>query len=130
MARTTAVAEAGPLDIIINNAAQTVRRSGNAYKPLVDVSQILPFLSFSLINPIPERTKYVTWHVVLGVLDVADSAELDTTLVSVCFLFVTSPRTRRGLKGQIPVFSKADIMFLAVYAFARAGKYILLLSKY
>src|ERR687897_968867 len=28
--------EAGPLDIIINNAAQTVRRSGNAYKPLVD----------------------------------------------------------------------------------------------
>ncbi|MFJ3956618.1 SDR family NAD(P)-dependent oxidoreductase [Arthrobacter sp. NPDC090010] len=30
------VAAAGPLDIIINNAAQTVRRSGNAYKPLVD----------------------------------------------------------------------------------------------
>ena len=28
--------EAGPLDIIINNAAQTVRRTGNAYKPLVD----------------------------------------------------------------------------------------------
>ena len=28
--------DAGPLDIIINNAAQTVRRTGNAYKPLVD----------------------------------------------------------------------------------------------
>jgi NAD(P)-dependent dehydrogenase (short-subunit alcohol dehydrogenase family) len=33
----------GPLDIIINNAAQTVRRSGNAYKPLVDAeSEPLP----------------------------------------------------------------------------------------
>nr|WP_205677983.1 SDR family NAD(P)-dependent oxidoreductase [Arthrobacter silviterrae] len=36
MALTDSLAEAGPLDIIINNAAQTVRRSGNAYKPLVD----------------------------------------------------------------------------------------------
>ena len=31
-----AVASAGPLDILINNAAQTVRRSAGAYKPLVD----------------------------------------------------------------------------------------------
>ncbi|MBP3036330.1 SDR family NAD(P)-dependent oxidoreductase [Arthrobacter sp. zg-ZUI100] len=30
------VAEAGPLDILINNAAQTVRRTSNAYQPLVD----------------------------------------------------------------------------------------------
>ncbi|MGV8884861.1 MAG: SDR family NAD(P)-dependent oxidoreductase [Microbacteriaceae bacterium] len=30
------VAAAGPLDILINNAAQTVRRSAGAYKPLVD----------------------------------------------------------------------------------------------
>ncbi len=36
VALTDALNEAGPLDIIINNAAQTVRRSGNAYKPLVD----------------------------------------------------------------------------------------------
>src|SRR5689334_13884123 len=36
MALTDSLNEAGPLDIIINNAAQTVRRSGNAYKPLVD----------------------------------------------------------------------------------------------
>ncbi|WP_026554788.1 SDR family oxidoreductase [Arthrobacter sp. 35W] len=36
MALTDSLDEAGPLDIIINNAAQTVRRSGNAYKPLVD----------------------------------------------------------------------------------------------
>ncbi|WP_104092021.1 SDR family oxidoreductase [Arthrobacter sp. GMC3] len=36
MALTDSLTEAGPLDIIINNAAQTVRRSGNAYKPLVD----------------------------------------------------------------------------------------------
>jgi len=33
---TRFVAAAGPLDIIINNAAQTVRRSGNAYQPLVE----------------------------------------------------------------------------------------------
>ncbi|WP_342024705.1 SDR family NAD(P)-dependent oxidoreductase [Arthrobacter citreus] len=30
------VADAGPLDILINNAAQTVRRTSNAYQPLVD----------------------------------------------------------------------------------------------
>ena len=36
MALTDSLNAAGPLDIIINNAAQTVRRSGNAYKPLVD----------------------------------------------------------------------------------------------
>ena len=36
VALTDSLNEAGPLDIIINNAAQTVRRSGNAYKPLVD----------------------------------------------------------------------------------------------
>jgi NAD(P)-dependent dehydrogenase (short-subunit alcohol dehydrogenase family) len=30
------VAAAGPLDILINNAAQTVRRSAGAYQPLVD----------------------------------------------------------------------------------------------
>jgi NAD(P)-dependent dehydrogenase (short-subunit alcohol dehydrogenase family) len=35
MALTDSLNEAGPLDIIINNAAQTVRRSGNAYKPLL-----------------------------------------------------------------------------------------------
>ncbi|ALE92107.1 short-chain dehydrogenase [Arthrobacter alpinus] len=36
IALTDSLTAAGPLDIIINNAAQTVRRSGNAYKPLVD----------------------------------------------------------------------------------------------
>lgn len=36
MALTDSLNASGPLDIIINNAAQTVRRSGNAYKPLVD----------------------------------------------------------------------------------------------
>lgn len=33
---TESVAAEGPLDILINNAAQTVRRSPNAYQPLVD----------------------------------------------------------------------------------------------
>ncbi|WP_434620940.1 SDR family NAD(P)-dependent oxidoreductase [Arthrobacter sp. A5] len=36
IALTDSLNEAGPMDIIINNAAQTVRRSGNAYKPLTD----------------------------------------------------------------------------------------------
>lgn len=33
------VAEQGPLDILINNAAQTVRRSPGAYSPLVEAEQ-------------------------------------------------------------------------------------------
>ncbi|WP_125615121.1 SDR family oxidoreductase [Specibacter cremeus] len=36
VALADSLTEAGPLDIIINNAAQTVRRSSTAYKPLVD----------------------------------------------------------------------------------------------
>lgn len=36
VALTDSLNEAGPLDILINNAAQTVRRSGTAYQPLVD----------------------------------------------------------------------------------------------
>ncbi|NMR32142.1 SDR family oxidoreductase [Crystallibacter degradans] len=43
IALADSVAEAGPLDILINNAAQTVRRSPNAYRPLVDAeSEPLP----------------------------------------------------------------------------------------
>ncbi|MDQ6752411.1 MAG: SDR family NAD(P)-dependent oxidoreductase [Actinomycetota bacterium] len=44
VALTDSLNEAGALDIIINNAAQTVRRSGNAYKPLVDAE----------LEPLPE----------------------------------------------------------------------------
>ena len=44
-----AVAEAGPLDILINNAAQTVRRSPGAYKPLVD-AELAPLPD----GPLPE----------------------------------------------------------------------------
>ncbi len=36
IALAESVAEAGPLDILINNATQTVRRSPGAYQPLVD----------------------------------------------------------------------------------------------
>ena len=36
VALADAVAAAGPLDILINNAAQTVRRSPGAYAPLAD----------------------------------------------------------------------------------------------
>ena len=44
-----AVAAAGPLDILINNAAQTVRRSPGAYAPLVD-AELAPLPE----GPIPE----------------------------------------------------------------------------
>ena len=44
-----AVADAGPLDILINNAAQTVRRSPGAYAPLVD-AELAPLPE----GPIPE----------------------------------------------------------------------------
>jgi NAD(P)-dependent dehydrogenase (short-subunit alcohol dehydrogenase family) len=44
-----AVAADGPLDILINNAAQTVRRSPGAYKPLVD-AELAPLPD----GPLPE----------------------------------------------------------------------------
>jgi len=44
-----AVAADGPLDILINNAAQTVRRSAGAYKPLVD-AELAPLPT----GPLPE----------------------------------------------------------------------------
>ena len=40
VALADAVAERGPLDILINNAAQTVRRSAGSYAPLVDAESI------------------------------------------------------------------------------------------
>lgn len=44
-----AVAQAGPLDILINNAAQTVRRSPGAYTPLVE-AELAPLPA----GPVPE----------------------------------------------------------------------------
>ncbi|MEU5694671.1 SDR family NAD(P)-dependent oxidoreductase [Actinosynnema sp. NPDC020468] len=47
------VAAAGPLDILINNAAQTVRRSSNAYAPLV-AAESAPLPS----GPLPELVSF------------------------------------------------------------------------
>jgi len=47
------VASAGPLDILINNAAQTVRRSPGAYKPLVD-AELAPLPD----GPLPELVTF------------------------------------------------------------------------
>ena len=47
------VASAGPLDILINNAAQTVRRSVGAYKPLVD-AELAPLPD----GPLPELVTF------------------------------------------------------------------------
>ncbi len=49
VALADAVADAGPLDILINNAAQTVRRSPGAYAPLAE-AELAPLPS----GPIPE----------------------------------------------------------------------------
>ncbi|MCQ9164655.1 SDR family oxidoreductase [Arthrobacter sp. STN4] len=58
IALTDSLNEAGPLDIIINNAAQTVRRSGNAYKPLVD-AELEPLPDDS---PMPELLTFGHAH--------------------------------------------------------------------
>lgn len=47
------VAAAGPLDILINNAAQTVRRSPGAYQPLVD-AELAPLPN----GPLPELVTF------------------------------------------------------------------------
>ena len=50
---TESVAAAGPLDILINNATQTVRRSPGAYQPLVD-SELAPLPD----GPLPELVTF------------------------------------------------------------------------
>lgn len=47
------VAEAGPLDVLINNATQTVRRSPGAYQPLVD-GELAPLPD----GPLPELVTF------------------------------------------------------------------------
>ena len=49
LALADSVAAQGPLDVLVNNAAQTVRRSPGAYKPLVD-AESLPLPD----GPLPE----------------------------------------------------------------------------
>ncbi|MCZ2402633.1 SDR family NAD(P)-dependent oxidoreductase [Paenarthrobacter sp. Z7-10] len=58
VALTESLNEAGPLDILINNAAQTVRRSGSAYQPLVD-AELEPLPSD---RPMPEMLTFGHAH--------------------------------------------------------------------
>jgi NAD(P)-dependent dehydrogenase (short-subunit alcohol dehydrogenase family) len=53
IALAESVAEAGPLDILINNATQTVRRSTGAYQPLVD-AELAPLPD----GPLPELVTF------------------------------------------------------------------------
>src|SRR3954469_23464436 len=53
IALAESVAEAGPLDILINNATQTVRRSPGEYQPLVD-AELAPLPD----GPLPELVTF------------------------------------------------------------------------
>jgi NAD(P)-dependent dehydrogenase (short-subunit alcohol dehydrogenase family) len=53
IALAESVSEAGPLDILINNATQTVRRSPGAYQPLVD-AELAPLPD----GPLPELVTF------------------------------------------------------------------------
>ncbi|MBF4568260.1 SDR family NAD(P)-dependent oxidoreductase [Plantibacter sp. VKM Ac-2880] len=53
IALADSVAEQGPLDILINNAAQTVRRTKGAYQPLVD-AELAPLPD----GPLPELVTF------------------------------------------------------------------------
>ncbi len=53
IALAESVTEAGPLDILINNATQTVRRSPGAYQPLVD-AELAPLPD----GPLPELVTF------------------------------------------------------------------------
>jgi NAD(P)-dependent dehydrogenase (short-subunit alcohol dehydrogenase family) len=53
IALAESVTEAGPLDILINNATQTVRRSPGAYQPLVD-AELTPLPD----GPLPELVTF------------------------------------------------------------------------
>ena len=53
IALADSVAEQGPLDILINNAAQTVRRTKGAYRPLVD-AELAPLPD----GPLPELVTF------------------------------------------------------------------------
>ncbi|CAN5164742.1 SDR family NAD(P)-dependent oxidoreductase [soil metagenome] len=77
------VAAAGPLDILINNATQTVRRSPGAYQPLVD-AELAPLPD----GPLPELVTFghtndphpkalensVSAHPILGSVDLVQEA--------------------------------------------------------
>jgi NAD(P)-dependent dehydrogenase (short-subunit alcohol dehydrogenase family) len=77
------VAAAGPLDILINNATQTVRRSPGAYQPLVD-AELAPLPD----GPLPEIVTFghtndphpkalensVSAHPILGSVDLVQEA--------------------------------------------------------
>jgi NAD(P)-dependent dehydrogenase (short-subunit alcohol dehydrogenase family) len=88
------VAAAGPLDILINNAAQTVRRSSNAYAPLVAAeSAALPS------GPLPEL---VTFGHTLSAHPVALAGTLADTIPAVTALALTAGSKEIDAGGLVP----------------------------
>ncbi|RKT56468.1 SDR family oxidoreductase [Saccharothrix australiensis] len=92
------VAAAGPLDILINNAAQTVRRSANAYAPLV-AAESTPLPS----GPLPELVTFghtVSAHPVALTSGLAEAAR--DALPDVTALALTAGSAEIDAGGLVP----------------------------
>ncbi|GAA0234639.1 SDR family NAD(P)-dependent oxidoreductase [Saccharothrix mutabilis subsp. mutabilis] len=88
------VAADGPLDILINNAAQTVRRSRDAYAPLV-AAESAPLPS----GPLPEL---VTFGHTSSAHPVALTGSLAETMPEVTALALTAGSTEIDAGGLVP----------------------------
>ncbi|MGM1060591.1 SDR family NAD(P)-dependent oxidoreductase [Saccharothrix sp. Mg75] len=88
------VAAAGPLDILINNAAQTVRRSADAYAPLV-AAEAGPLPS----GPLPEL---VTFGHTTDAHPVALAGSLTDTIPAVTALALTAGSKEIDAGGLVP----------------------------
>ncbi|CAL9394494.1 hypothetical protein SUDANB95_01318 [Actinosynnema sp. ALI-1.44] len=88
------VAADGPLDILINNAAQTVRRSRDAYAPLV-AAESAPLPS----GPLPEL---VTFGHASSAHPVALTGSLADTMPEVTALALTAGSTQIDAGGLVP----------------------------
>ncbi|MEU7527491.1 SDR family NAD(P)-dependent oxidoreductase [Saccharothrix sp. NPDC042600] len=88
------VAADGPLDILINNAAQTVRRSRDAYAPLV-AAESAPLPS----GPLPEL---VTFGHTSSAHPVALTGSLADTMPEVTALALTAGSTQIDAGGLVP----------------------------
>jgi NAD(P)-dependent dehydrogenase (short-subunit alcohol dehydrogenase family) len=93
------VAAAGPLDILINNAAQTVRRSAGAYAPLV-AAESEPLNLGHL--PSDARPELVTFGHTMSAHPVALAGTLADTIPAVTALALTAGSKEIDAGGLVP----------------------------